>query len=32
MRYIKLDEEQHAKIIALHWQKQMQSIPFTIAS
>lgn len=32
MRYIKLDEEQHAKIIALHWQKQMQGTPFTIAS
>lgn len=32
MRYIKLDEEQHAKIIALHWQKQLQGTPFTIAS
>ena len=32
MRYIKLDEEQHAKIIALHWQKQFQSSPFKIAS
>ena len=32
MRYIKLDEEQHAKIIALHWQKQLQSTPFTLAS
>lgn len=32
MRYIKLDEEQHAKIIALHWQKQLQETPFTIAS
>ena len=32
MRYIKLDEEQHAKIIALHWQRQIQGTPFTIAS
>jgi integrase len=24
MRYIKLDEEQHAKIIAQHWQKQIE--------
>lgn len=32
MRYIRLDEEQHAKIIALHWQKQLQGTPFTIAS
>ena len=32
MRYVKLDEEQHAKIIALHWQKQLQSSPFKIAS
>ena len=32
MRYIKLDEEQHAKIIALHWQRQIQGTPFTKAS
>ncbi|GAB4007184.1 site-specific integrase [Spirosoma migulaei] len=32
MRYIKLDEEQHAKIIALHWQKQLQNTPFPVAS
>jgi integrase len=25
MRYIKLDREQHAKVMALHWQKQFQS-------
>ena len=25
MRYIKLDEEQHAKIIAQHWQKQLET-------
>jgi integrase len=31
MRYIKLDEEQHAKIIALHWQKQAAASPFKIA-
>ena len=32
MRYIKLDREQHAKVMALHWQKQLQGTPFTIAS
>ncbi|GAB2605666.1 site-specific integrase [Spirosoma areae] len=32
MRYIKLDREQHAKVMALHWQKQLQVMPFTIAS
>lgn len=32
MRYVKLDEEQHAKIIALHWQRQIQESPFKIAS
>ena len=32
MRYIKLDEEQHAKIIALHWQRQAEMGTFTIAS
>lgn len=31
MRYIKLDEEQHAKVMALHWQKQLQNNPFKIA-
>lgn len=31
MRYIKLDEEQHAQIIALHWQKQIANSPFKIA-
>jgi len=31
MRYIKVDEEQHAKIIALHWERQLQETPFTIA-
>ncbi len=32
MRYIKLDEEQHAQIIALHWQKQIAAAsPFKIA-
>lgn len=32
MRYIKLDEEQHAQIIALHWQKQVvANSPFKIA-
>ncbi|WP_040761982.1 tyrosine-type recombinase/integrase [Spirosoma panaciterrae] len=28
MRYIKLDREQHAKVMALHWQKQQQNTPF----
>ncbi|MCX6214648.1 site-specific integrase [Spirosoma sp.] len=32
MRYIKLDREQHAKVMALHWQKQIQGTPFTIAN
>ncbi|AUD06337.1 site-specific integrase [Spirosoma pollinicola] len=32
MQYIKLDREQHAKVMALHWQKQLQGTPFTIAS
>lgn len=27
MRYIKLDREQHAKVMALHWQKQLQVTP-----
>ncbi len=31
MRYIKLDEEQHAKIIALHWQKQVAVTLFKVA-
>lgn len=31
MRYIKLDREQHAKVMALHWQKQLQGAEFTIA-
>lgn len=33
MKYIKLDEEQHAKIIALHWQSQQRPASvFTVAS
>ena len=32
MRYIKLDEEQHAKIIAMHWQKQLQGSSFQTIS
>lgn len=32
MRYIKLDREQHAKVMALHWQNQLNSAgPFKIA-
>lgn len=30
MRYIKLDREQHAKVMALHWQKQLLGTSFTI--
>ena len=32
MRYIKLDREQHAKVMALHWQKQLQASAFTLAN
>ncbi|MBO0937869.1 phage integrase SAM-like domain-containing protein [Fibrella sp. HMF5335] len=31
MKYIKLDREQHAKVMALHWQKQVANSPFKIA-
>jgi integrase len=32
MKYIKLDREQHAKVMALHWQKQVvKASPFKVA-
>ncbi|WP_080237677.1 site-specific integrase [Spirosoma rigui] len=30
MHYIKLDREQHAKVMARHWENQMKGNPFTV--